>query len=84
MRAIICLCLAGCFSVTKPAPPLPLVCPIAAMAECDTKDPETPATAGEMSADFALDLATVFRAQRDECAALNAAKGQCLRPKKTK
>ena len=82
--ALLCLFLGGCFSVTKPAPPVPIVCPAAAMAECDTSEPATPATAAEMSADFALDMATFFRAQRNECAALNRAKAACLRPGKEK
>jgi hypothetical protein len=74
----------GCFRISKPAPPTPLVCPAASMAECDTAEPSIPATAAEMSADFALDLATYYKAQRNECAALNRAKGACLRPGKEK
>ena len=76
--ALVCLLLGGCFSVTKPTPPAPQVCPAAAMAECDTKDPAAPATAAETSADFAMDLATFFKAQRNECAALNHAKAGCI------
>ena len=82
--ALVCLLLGGCLSVTKPPPPTPLVCPFAAMAECDTSEPATPSTAAEMSADFALDLATYYRTQRNECAALNRAKIACLRPGKEK
>jgi hypothetical protein len=82
--ALACLFLGGCVSVAKPPPPAQIVCPVSAMAECDTSDPATPATAAEMSADFSLDLATYFRTQRDECAALNRAKAMCLRPVKEK
>jgi hypothetical protein len=83
--ALACLLLGGCFTLTKPTPtpsPKPPVC--TAMAECDTSEPATPATAAEMSADFALDLATYYKTQRNECAALNRAKAACLRPGKEK
>jgi hypothetical protein len=81
--ALLCVFLGGCFSFTKPSPAASEapVCPAPAMAECDTTDPETPATAAETSADFAMDLATYLRAQRNECAALNRSKIVCLRPK---
>jgi hypothetical protein len=81
--ALLCLLLGGCFSFAKPAPtPSPPVC--TAMAECDTSEPAIPTTAAEMSADFALDLATYYKTQRNECAALNRAKIVCLRPGKEK
>lgn len=78
-----CLALQGCFSLPKlpqPSTPAPELVPCAevALAECDTKNPETPATAAEISADFAMDLATFFKTQRNECAALNRAKLDCL------
>lgn len=76
--ALACLLLGGCFSVTKPTPPAPQVCPAAAMTECDTTEPDMPATAAETSADFAMDLATFFKTQRNECSAKNDAKAACI------
>ena len=82
---LLCITMGGCGPlISKPTPPATQVCPAAAMAECDTKDPATPATAAETSADFAMDLATFFKAQRNECAALNNAKIDCIKPKSKK
>ena len=81
---LLCITMSGCFRLNKPAPPALTVCPAASMAECDTSDPATPETAAEISADFAMDLATFFKTQRDLCAALNRAKLACLRPGKEK
>lgn len=80
--ALACLLLSGCFGsvISKAPPPSSAVCPAVSMAECDTSDPATPATAAEISADFALDLAAFYKAQRTECAKLNSAKAGCLRP----
>ena len=81
---LLCITMSGCFRLNKPAPPSPQVCAAALLAECDTSDPAMPATAAEISADFALDLATYYKTQRNECAALNRAKLACLRPGKEK
>ena len=81
---LLALLIPGCAIFSRQPPPALTACPAVAMAECDTSDPATPATAAEISADFALDLATYYKTQRNECAALNRAKLGCLRPGKEK
>lgn len=75
---LVLLMASGCAVFSRPPPPVKNACAAKAMAKCDTTDPETPATAAEMSADFALDLAAFFKAQRNECSALNEAKTECI------
>ena len=81
---LLALLMPGCALFSRQPPPALTVCPAASLAECDTSDPATPATAAEISADFALDLATFFKTQRNLCAALNRAKAACLTPGKEK
>lgn len=71
----ICATLSACSVFTPVQPPARIVCPAVAMAKCDTTNPVIGA---ELSADGAADLAVYFRAQRNECSALNDAKRDCI------
>ena len=76
------LLISGCAPiVSKSPPPASVVCPIAALAECDTSAPPVP---NAMAADDAIDRLILALAQRDACAILNSEKLACLRHKPTK
>lgn len=76
------LLMAGCGPlISKTPPPVSVVCPSAALAECDTSTPPVP---DAMAADDVVDRLILALAQRDACAILNAEKLSCLRPKSGK
>jgi len=69
------LMVSGCSLFARQPPPPSIVCPAAAMALCDVSSPPVPE---QMAADDAIDRAIYHITQRNECAALNSAKIDCI------